>query len=113
MSFQARADELLQGVAATNWRSELMAFSREVGDESATLQAKAEEGLEGVMEGLEKVLPDQVGRGIICMLFGPDSETPLCTTSVIATLVVTPCQTSNKVKATTRASPSASDLGVQ
>ena len=56
---KARADELVKSVVETDWKNELSAFSKEVGEESKTLKDKTAELVEHLPEVVEH-LPEKV-----------------------------------------------------
>ncbi len=58
-SVKARADELVKSVVETDWKNELSAFSKEVGEESKTLKDKTAELVEHLPEVVEH-LPEKV-----------------------------------------------------
>lgn len=57
---KARTEELVKSVQQTDWKAELMAFSKEAAEEGKTLSHKTAELVEHLPEQLEK-LPEQVG----------------------------------------------------
>jgi len=60
-TFKARTDELVKSVQQTDWRSELMAFSKEAAEEGKTLSHKAAEVVEHLPEVVAP-MPEQAGK---------------------------------------------------